>query len=83
MLVSLIVPLEVLRITLKDNLFFAKAINKEPMAPNEAASDGVATPNTIDPRTVIINNIGGKNEEIIFIFSLDIFCNIFINIIYF
>ena len=39
------------------------------MAPNEAASDGVAIPNTIDPRTVIINNIGGKNEEIIFIFS--------------
>ena len=73
MLVSLIVPFEVFLIILKDNLFFVKAISKEPIAPNEAASDGVAIPKTIDPKTVTINNIGGKNEEAKLIFSPALF----------
>jgi hypothetical protein len=70
------VPLETFLIILKDNLFFVKAINRAPIAPNEAASDGVAIPQTIDPTPVIINKIGGKNEEVKLI-SLSVFFVIF------
>ena len=40
--------------------FFFNEIRIEPNAPNEADSVGVATPNKIDPNTIIINIIGGK-----------------------
>ena len=46
------------KITLS-NFFLFLAIKIEPSAPNEADSVGVAMPNKIEPKTVIIRIVGG------------------------
>ena len=57
------------------SLFFI-AIMTDPNAPKEADSVGVATPKSIEPRTSIINAIGGNivpNKSIKITFSLFFF----------
>ena len=59
-LVNFTVSLEQLLRILKLICFCINEINIAPNTPRDAASDGVAIPSTIEPRTKNINNIGGK-----------------------
>ena len=67
---------QILKISLVTPLF--KAISKDPRAPNEADSVGVATPKRIEPSTNIIRRIGGKivkNKLLKLVFSFKSFFN--------
>ena len=63
-LVNLVVSREHLRIILRFIFFVLSDINNEPRIPRDAASDGVAIPAIIDPRTNTINNKGGAIPSI-------------------
>ena len=58
----------------KSNLLLINASKDAPIAPNEDASVGVATPNIIDPKTINIKNKGEYSEYIIS-FKLNTFSN--------
>jgi hypothetical protein len=73
MLVSLIVSSEVILMIDSLSLFFNIDNNMAPTAPNDAASDGVATPKIIEPNTIIIKKIGAIRDLTIFTSDIEVF----------
>ena len=78
-LVSFIVSTDVFLIIVVFSFFLYIDSKIEPATPRDAASEGVAIPNIIDPRTIIIKNTGGISDlnKLMFLLSITATFNLF------